>query len=155
MYIVQFIDEMGWLIDDLRLDLIVVDLGPLGLDEDIYNTRAPCTWLVHVLHHREYRLSLSHKSDPRGEMRHGAALLLSTTPANSWASQTSALTPAKFCKLLDQLDHTKRNFSPRVWELMGALYMRNHCFLLGDNSSIITLYLNPFITSSYYKNTIR
>jgi len=35
----------------------VIDLGPLGLDEDIYNTRGPCTWLVHVLRHREYRLS--------------------------------------------------------------------------------------------------
>ena len=41
---------MGWLIDD-------VDLGPLGLDEDIYKARAPCMWLVHVLRHRGYRLS--------------------------------------------------------------------------------------------------
>ena len=28
----------------------MVDLGPLGLYEEIYNTRAPCTWLVHVSH---------------------------------------------------------------------------------------------------------
>jgi hypothetical protein len=33
--------------------------------------------------------------------------------------------------------------------------IQTQSFLLGDNSSIITLYLNPFITSSYYKNTIR
>ena len=51
VYIEQFIDEMGWLIDD------VDDLGPLGLYEEIYDARAPCTWLVHVLRHREYRLS--------------------------------------------------------------------------------------------------
>ena len=50
MQIEQFIDEMGWLIDD-------VDLGPLGLYEEIYDARTPCTWLVHVLRHREYRLS--------------------------------------------------------------------------------------------------
>ena len=35
----------------------LVDLGPLGLDEDIYNARDLCTWPVHVLRHREYRLS--------------------------------------------------------------------------------------------------
>jgi len=38
---------MGWLINDLDRVLIVswslVDLGPLGLDEDIYNIRNPCT----------------------------------------------------------------------------------------------------------------
>ena len=38
---------------------------------------------------------------------------------------------------------------------MGALCIRTQCFLLGDDSSIITRYLNPLITSSYYKNTIR
>ena len=35
----------------------LLDLGPLGLDEDIYNARDPCTWPVHVLRLREYRLS--------------------------------------------------------------------------------------------------
>ena len=38
-----FIDEIGWLIDDLGLVLLVLDLGPLGLDEDIYNARDLCT----------------------------------------------------------------------------------------------------------------
>jgi hypothetical protein len=104
--------------------------------------------------HEPFRLPYLINQTPGEKLRHGAALLLSTTPANSWASQTSALTPAKSCKLLDQLNRTERNFSLRVWELMGALYMWNYCCLLGDNSSIITLYLNPFIISSYYKNTI-
>ena len=36
MHIEQFIDEMGWLIDDL-------DVGPLGLYEEIYKVRVPCT----------------------------------------------------------------------------------------------------------------
>jgi len=84
---------------------------------------------------------------PGEKLRHGAA--------NSWASQTSAPTPAKSCELLDQSDHTERNFSPRVWEQMGALCIQTQSFLLGDSSSIITLYLNPFITSNYYKNTTR
>jgi len=48
---------MGWLIDDLDRVFFVFDLGPLGLDEDIYKARDPCTWLVHVLRLREYRLS--------------------------------------------------------------------------------------------------
>jgi len=47
VYIELFINEIGWLINDLNRVLIVswslVDLGPLGLDEDIYNTRDPCT----------------------------------------------------------------------------------------------------------------
>jgi hypothetical protein len=66
VYIEQFIDEMGWLIDDLDLVLItlimswsLINLGPLGLYKEIYDARAPCTWLVHVLRHREYRLSNS------------------------------------------------------------------------------------------------
>jgi len=40
VHIEQFIDEMGWLIDDLDLIVLLMDLGPLGLYEDIYNTRA-------------------------------------------------------------------------------------------------------------------
>ena len=31
VHIEQFINEMGWLIDNLDLDLIVIVLGPLGL----------------------------------------------------------------------------------------------------------------------------
>jgi len=41
----------------LILSWSLVDLGPLGLYEEIYNVRAPCTWLVHVSHALEYRLS--------------------------------------------------------------------------------------------------
>ena len=29
---------------------MMVDLGPLGSYEEIYNARAPYTWLVHVSH---------------------------------------------------------------------------------------------------------
>ena len=34
---------MGWLIDDLIVSWWLLDLGPLGLDEDIYNARDQCT----------------------------------------------------------------------------------------------------------------
>ena len=35
----------------ILIDLIVLfNLGPLGLYKEIYNARAPCTWLVHVSH---------------------------------------------------------------------------------------------------------
>ena len=44
---------------------------------------------------------LSHKSDPGEKLRHGVALRASVTLVKS-------------CKLLDQLDYSKRNFSPRV-----------------------------------------
>ena len=60
MHIEQFINER---VDQLMIliNLIVswwlIDLGPLRLDEEIYNARDPCTWLVHVLRLREYRLS--------------------------------------------------------------------------------------------------
>jgi len=30
--------------------VLVVNLGPLGLYKEIYNARAPYTWLVHVSH---------------------------------------------------------------------------------------------------------
>jgi hypothetical protein len=43
VHIEQFIDEMGWLIDNLDLLDGWFDLGPLGLYEEIYNTRAPYT----------------------------------------------------------------------------------------------------------------
>ena len=57
MHIEQFIDEIGWLIDDVGLVLMVAWPWPLGLYEEIDDARTPCTWLVHVLRHREYRLS--------------------------------------------------------------------------------------------------
>ena len=57
MHIEQFIDEVGWSVDDLDDVLLFIDLGPLGLYEEIYDARTPCTWLVHVLRHRDYRLS--------------------------------------------------------------------------------------------------
>jgi hypothetical protein len=41
----------------LILSWSLINLGPLGLDKDIYNARDLYTWLVHVLRYREYRLS--------------------------------------------------------------------------------------------------
>ena len=43
LHVELFIDEMGWLIDDRGRVLLVFDLGPLGLYEEIYDARAPCT----------------------------------------------------------------------------------------------------------------
>ena len=60
VYIELFIDERVNRLIDLCLILIVgvlIDPGPLGLYEEIYNARAPCTWLVHVLRLIEYSLS--------------------------------------------------------------------------------------------------
>ena len=61
----------------LVLSWLLIDLGPLGLDEEIYNARAPCTWLVHVLRLQEYRLS--NKSSPLelGDLPNSAAQLKS------------------------------------------------------------------------------
>ena len=36
------------------------NLGPLGLYEEIYDARAPCTWLVHVSHALENIDYLTH-----------------------------------------------------------------------------------------------
>jgi hypothetical protein len=57
VYIKQFINKMGWLINNLNLILLGFNLGPLGLYKEIYNARDSRTWLVYVLRYREYRLS--------------------------------------------------------------------------------------------------
>ena len=57
MHIEQFIDERVDLLMILIVSWSLIDLGPLGSDEDIYSARDPCTWLVHVLRLQEYRLS--------------------------------------------------------------------------------------------------
>ena len=36
------------------------NLGPLGLYKEIYDVRAPCTWLVHVSHALENTDYLTH-----------------------------------------------------------------------------------------------
>jgi len=38
----------------------MVNPGPLGLYEEIYNARAPCMWLVHVSHALENTDYLTH-----------------------------------------------------------------------------------------------
>ena len=49
LFIDERIDRLIDLIDDV-LSWSLIDLGPLGLYEEIYNAHAPCTWLVHVSH---------------------------------------------------------------------------------------------------------
>ena len=88
--------------------------------------------------------TLSHKSDPRGEI----ALRRGRTSATLVDLTLVLWTPGP-------IRSHREEFLPEGLRAYGPLCIQTHCFLLGDNSSITTLYLNPFITSSYYKNTIR
>ena len=63
VHIEQFIDERVDRLIDLCLVLMVgvlIDPGPLGLYKEIYNARAPCTWLVYVSHALENTDYLTH-----------------------------------------------------------------------------------------------
>jgi hypothetical protein len=84
------------------------------------------------------RQILSHELDPRWEI-----------PPRRDAKTPKPIKPLypSPCKVLNQSHYTERYFS--------ALRIQTQSFLLGDNSLITTLYLDPFIISSYYKNTIR
>jgi hypothetical protein len=78
---------------------------------------------------------------PREKFRHGVTLRLLSQPNH----YTLVLQSPGLITL-----YTPRGISPRESKSLCPLCIQTQSFLLGDNSSIITLYLNPFITPSYY-----